>query len=132
MNCDFGENLKSILRDKLVMSVKHESIEKKLLPEDNLIYAKVKKIVFAMESAQHDAQEIQNKIVSVYKLFNSQDKVVKPNSKSNKLNQQGRPEYHLTNIISVTVLCKHKNMECRSCLRKRLLAKIYSLKQSRN
>ena len=71
MNCNFGENLNSMLKDKLVMGLRNESIAKKLLSVDNFTYAKAKEIAFAVESAQHDVWEIQSKILWVNKLFSS-------------------------------------------------------------
>ncbi|GFX04294.1 uncharacterized protein K02A2.6 [Trichonephila clavipes] len=77
IHCNFGNNLNMMLRDKLVMGLKNENIQKKLLAEDKLTYEKAKSIAFAMESAQRDVCEIQNQMVSIKKLHSSQNKTIK-------------------------------------------------------
>ncbi|GFX09623.1 uncharacterized protein K02A2.6 [Trichonephila clavipes] len=65
IHCNFGNNLSTMLRDKLMMGLKNENIQKKLLAEDRLTYEKAKSIAFAMESAQRDVCEIQNQMVLI-------------------------------------------------------------------
>ncbi|GFX44478.1 LYR motif-containing protein 4 [Trichonephila clavipes] len=105
IHCNVGKNLSTMLRDKLVMGLKNENIQKKLLAEDKLTYEKAKNIAFAMESAQRDVCEIQNQMVSIKKL-------------------QCDSTQHLAHE------CKHKNTQCRNCLKNGHLAKVCRSKRN--
>ncbi|XP_054707489.1 uncharacterized protein K02A2.6-like [Uloborus diversus] len=138
MNCNFGDNLSTMLRDKLVMGLRNENIQKKLLAQDNLTYAKAKEIAFAMESAQRDVHEIQNKMVSINKLYSSEDKVAK--TVSNKLKKpefqrkaakSSRKCYRCDSTLHLAHECKHKDTECRICQKKGHLAKVCRSKRNK-
>lgn len=60
-HCQFGENLNDTLRDRFVCGQKHEHIQKRLLTESDLTFAKAVEIAMAMEIATKDAFELQSK-----------------------------------------------------------------------
>lgn len=58
--CNFGDNLKTSLRDRFVCGLKDESIQKRLLQEKNLTLEGATTLALAMETAQKDVAEIHN------------------------------------------------------------------------
>ncbi|GFV94021.1 uncharacterized protein K02A2.6 [Trichonephila clavipes] len=106
IHSNFGNNLSTMLRDKLVMGLKNENIQKKLLAEDKLTYEKAKSIAFAMESAQRDKSE--------------------PTKKFDK----SRKCYRCDSTQHLTHECKHKNTQCRNCLKNGHLAKVCRSKRN--
>ncbi|KAF8791648.1 uncharacterized protein K02A2.6-like [Argiope bruennichi] len=136
IHCNFGNNLSTMLRDKLVMGLKNENIQKKLLAEDKLTYEKAKSIAFAMESAQRDVCEIQNQMVSIKKLHSSQDKTIKKDfskfkkSEPTKKFDKSRKCYRCDSTQHLAHKCKHKNTQCRNCLKNGHLAKVCRSKRN--
>ncbi|GFT40738.1 uncharacterized protein K02A2.6 [Trichonephila clavipes] len=114
IHCNFGNNLSMMLRDKLVMGLKNENIQKNLLAEDKLTYEKAKSIAFAMESAQRDVCEIQNQMKS------------EPTKKFDK----SRKCYRCDSTQHLAHECKHKNTQCRNCLKNGHLAKVCRSKRN--
>ena len=57
--CEFGPSLDDMLRDRLVCGVGDQSIQKKLLAEDNLTLKKAADIALAMETAAKNAATLQ-------------------------------------------------------------------------
>jgi hypothetical protein len=57
-HCQFGENLNYTLRERFVYGLKHEHIQKRLLTESDLTFAKAVEIAVAMETATKDAIEL--------------------------------------------------------------------------
>ncbi|GFV71180.1 transposon Tf2-8 polyprotein [Trichonephila clavipes] len=129
IHCNFGNNLSTMLRDKLVMGLKNENIQKKLSAEDKLTYEKAKSIAFAMESAQRDVCEIQNQMVSIKKLHSSQDKTIKKDfskfkkSEPTKKFDKSWKCYRCDSTQHLAHECKH-NTQCRNCLKNGHLAKV--------
>ncbi|GFY08149.1 uncharacterized protein K02A2.6 [Trichonephila clavipes] len=117
-------------RDKLVMGLKNENIQKKLLAEDKLTYEKATSIAFVIESAQRDVCEIQNQMVSIKKLHSSQDKTIKKDfskfkkSEPTKKLDKSRKCYRCDSTQHLAHECKHKNTQCRNCLKNGHLAKV--------
>ncbi|GFU41265.1 uncharacterized protein K02A2.6 [Trichonephila clavipes] len=114
IHCNFGNNLSTMLRDKLVMGLKHQNIQKKLLAEDKLTYEKAKSIAFAMESAQRDVCKIENQMKS------------EPTKKFDK----SRKCYRCDSTQHLAQECKHKNAQCRNCLKNGHLAKVCRSKRN--
>ncbi|GFW57499.1 LYR motif-containing protein 4 [Trichonephila clavipes] len=136
IHCNFGNNLSTMLCDKLVMGLINENIQKKLLAEDKLTYEKAKSIAFAMESAQRDVCEIQNQMVSIKKLHSSQDKTIKKDfskfkkSEPTKKFDKSRKCYRCDSTQHLAHECKHKNTQCRNCLKNGHLAKVCRSKRN--
>lgn len=131
MNCNFADNLNFMLRDKLVMGLGNEQIQKRLLAEEDLTYDKAKKTALAMESAQRDVCEIHNQTLSVKKLYSSPDKVMKKNNFASrkiepfeKARKGLRKCYRCGSAQHLAHQCKHKNTQCRGCLKIGHLVKV--------
>ena len=56
--CDFGANLEERLRDQLVVGVRIETIQRRLLAEKDLTYTKAREIATSMEIASRDSKEL--------------------------------------------------------------------------
>ena len=59
-HCNFGANLNEALRDRLVCGLRNIQILKRLLSEAKLKYSEALEIAVAMETAIHDASELQS------------------------------------------------------------------------
>ena len=56
MHCEFGGNLEDALRDRLVCGLRHDTIQRRLLSEKGLTYAKAMELARAMEAADRDTK----------------------------------------------------------------------------
>ena len=56
--CDFGETLSERLRDQLVVGIRSEAIQRRLLAETVLTYAKAIELATSMELADKDSKEL--------------------------------------------------------------------------
>ena len=61
-HCAFGETLQDVLRDRLVCGVKDERIQRRLLGEVELTFARAFQIALAVESANKHAIELQSSV----------------------------------------------------------------------
>ena len=57
--CNFGDTLELMLKDRIVCGINDTQIQKCLLAEKNLTYAKAKEIALALESAVQGTMDIQ-------------------------------------------------------------------------
>ena len=55
-HCSYGDSLPEILRDGLVCGVNHDAIQRKLLGEIDLTYAKALTLAQAIETAEKDTR----------------------------------------------------------------------------
>ena len=58
--CIFQETLKVMLRDRIVRGINDEALQKRLLSEPDLDYAKAVQTVLNMETAAQSARELRN------------------------------------------------------------------------
>ena len=58
--CNFGQSLESMLRDRLVVGIDNESIQRRLLAETDLSFKRALEIAQSLEAAAKNAKEIQN------------------------------------------------------------------------
>ena len=59
--CDFGITLEDMLRDRLVCGVNDDRIQRRLLSELNLTFARAFELAQALESAEKHAKDLQQK-----------------------------------------------------------------------
>ena len=59
-HCEYGDSLKLMLRDRLVCSINHEGIQRRLLSEKNLTFDNALEIALAMEAAAKDTKDLQS------------------------------------------------------------------------
>ena len=58
-HCDFGDTLNDMLRDRLVCGINDQRIQRRLLAESALTFAKAMEIAKAAEAAEKNAQELE-------------------------------------------------------------------------
>ena len=63
--CEFGNVLDDMLRDRIVCGINDQAIQKQLLLEAVLDFAKAKEVAIAMESADHHARELHHESTSI-------------------------------------------------------------------
>ena len=60
-HCEFGSYLDEALRDRFVCGLRSEAVQKKLLTETNLTFAKAVEIAHSAESATENARQLQSR-----------------------------------------------------------------------
>ena len=58
--CNFGESLENMLRDRLVVGIDNEAIQRRLLSESTLTFKKALELAQSLEAAARNTKEIQN------------------------------------------------------------------------
>lgn len=58
VNCNFGNNLESVLRDQIVWGVRNNNIKKRLLSETDLTYKKCVELAVSMEATMREVSEL--------------------------------------------------------------------------
>ncbi|XP_064653028.1 uncharacterized protein K02A2.6-like [Lineus longissimus] len=137
-HCAFGGSLHERLRDQFVVGLKNESIQRKLLTERDLSFARAVEIALATETASKDAKELSkassasssgtgNSVQFVKK--QSQRKhggsAASANSKTDT-KYQGRSTYCFRSgdKSHKADRCAHKNTECNFCGKRGHLRKV--------
>ncbi|XP_030586939.1 uncharacterized protein K02A2.6-like [Archocentrus centrarchus] len=118
-HCQFGEGLSDALRDRFVCGLHNESIQKRLLTEDNLTLNRALEIAISMETAAKDAGELQGKYTeprSVNKMR------MQRNDKSQTCYRCGKKSHDAAN-------CWFKDKECLQCNKKGHIQKMCKSKQ---
>ena len=57
-NCGFGDTLEDMLRDRLVCGIRDDAIQKRLLAEHDLNFAKAIELAQSMETAAKKSKEV--------------------------------------------------------------------------
>lgn len=57
-HCDFGAGLNDMIRDRLVVGIASDRIQRRLLSERELTFARAKELAVSMETAEHNAEEM--------------------------------------------------------------------------
>ena len=58
-HCNFGDTLEDMLRDRSVVGIKDDAVQRRLLAEPNLTLQRAQEIALGMEMAAQNAKEIQ-------------------------------------------------------------------------
>ena len=110
--CNFGDSLDSMLRDRLVCGIQDENIQKRLLAEKKLTFAKAMELVQRMEAATKNVRELHSP---------QQAEVAVPS----EVHQVGPPQqqsprrdvlcYRCGKKGHTAAKCRFKNAECHLC-----------------
>ena len=110
--CQFGTNLNDSLRDRLVYGMRNELIQKRLLSEADLSFAKATEIALAMETAAKDTLELRGKKeFEVHKMDKDKHK---PESSKDDTKLKS-PCYRCGADSHDSSECRFKNERCRKC-----------------
>ena len=117
-HCAFGDTLQDVLRDRLVCGVKDERIQRRLLGEVELTFARAFQIALAVESANKHAIELQSSVpTTVPPVINAIGS--RPKDKARKVIECYRcGENHYASS------CRFKGAICSQCGKRGHLAKV--------
>ena len=59
-HCEYGETLSEMIRDRLVVGVSNDQIQRRLLSERKLTFEKAREMAIAMEAASKDVTELKS------------------------------------------------------------------------
>ena len=98
--CKFGKSLAAMLHDRLICGIYNDRMQCRLLAESNLSFEKAYELAQTMETADHDAKELQGS----------------PTAAVNKLNR-GTGKHFSTGTRQTTSPMTHKNLQnnCYRC-----------------
>ncbi|CAG2214143.1 unnamed protein product [Mytilus edulis] len=101
-HCNYGDTLNAMLRDRLVVGIKSDRIQRRLLAEPNLTFEKALEIATAMETAEKNAQDI-------------------PSENNSGNSKQG--DCYRCGGNHLAAECRFKDAKCHSCKKKGHIAK---------
>ncbi|VDI36590.1 Hypothetical predicted protein [Mytilus galloprovincialis] len=124
-HCNYGDTLNAMLRDRLVVGIKSDRIQRRLLAERNLTFEKALEIATAMETAENaekNAQDIQASGINgtFQKQINKVSKIIYKKTTLEIRNKEivtGCGGNHLA------AECRFKDAKCHSCKKKGHIAK---------
>ncbi|XP_071176322.1 uncharacterized protein [Mytilus edulis] len=120
-HCNYGDTLNAMLRDRLVVGIKSDRIQRRLLAEPNLTFEKALEIATAMETAEKNAQDIQAS--GTNGTFQKQiNKVSKSYTRNNSGNSKQGDCYRCGGN-HLAAECRFKDAKCHSCKKKGHIAK---------
>ena len=125
-HCDYGATLNDMLRDRLVCGIRNKGVQRRLLQEVDLTYAKALDMAIAAETAEKDARSLRMSEDSKTppeegKLVNrvgSKNPPVGGARKERPREDQGTGECYRCGGKHLASRCRHKNTECHFCKRK--------------
>ena len=103
--CEFGDALQDTLRDRLVCGLTHESVQRRLLSEKELTYAKAIEIARGMEAA--------DKVVRSFKAIETPINKLQRVQKSKK--KEPTSCYRCGRSNHLAADCKFKDARCHLC-----------------
>ena len=119
-DCNFGDTMERILRDKIVFSINDEVIQKKLLDEPNLTYTRALELAESAEAAARGQKEMRApfqpaKTEPTHRVTSKSDATDKE-SKGVVCHRCGKPG-HLATV------CRFKDKICHNCKKRGHIAK---------
>lgn len=108
-HCNFGNHLEEALCDRFVCGLRHEAIQRRLLSEGDLTYAKAMEIPGAMEAADRGTRAFKSS-ESMLKKLHSQTK-----------GKDTQPCFRCNRSGHSATACKFKEAECHACGKKATL-----------
>ena len=120
-DCNFGDTMERILRDKLVFSINDEVIQKKLLDEPKLTYKRALELAESAEAAARGQKEMRTpfqpaKTEPIHRAT-SKSEATDKESKGIVCHRCGKPG-HLATV------CRFKDKICHNCKKRGHIAKV--------
>ncbi|CAG2215196.1 unnamed protein product [Mytilus edulis] len=120
-HCNYGDTLNAMLRDRLVVGIKSDRIQRRLLAEPNFKFEKALEIASAMETAEKNAQDIQASGPNAA-FQKKTNKVSKPYTRNNSGNSKQGDCYRCGGN-HLAAECRFMDVKCHSCKMKGHIAK---------
>ena len=113
-DCNYGDTLKEMIRDRLVCGINHEGIQRKLLAEKSLDIDKAYALALSIEAAERDSKDLRNPPTP--QLVQYQASSNPPKLDAVTCYRCGGP--HLATV------CKHLTTVCNNCKKRGHLARV--------
>ncbi|XP_056089857.1 uncharacterized protein LOC130069774 [Rhinichthys klamathensis goyatoka] len=123
-DCNYGEKLTEMLRDRLVCGINDDRIQRRLLAEADLTFEKALKVAQAMETANKDVRDLQAKrsetsmSMRVHKTSVKQDE------------SQSRACYRCGSLQHLANECRFVSEKCHQCGKQGHIMKVCKSKSS--
>ena len=118
-DCNYGNTLKEMLRDRLVCGINHQGIQRKLSAEKSLDFDKAYALALSIESAEKDSKDLRSQPQPQLLQYQTQSTPPKPTSVT--CYRCGGP--HLATV------CKHITIVCNHCKKRGHLARVCGSKK---
>ena len=126
-HCQYGANLKEMLRDRLVCGVAHEATQKRLHAEKDLTFDKAYTLALAIEAAERDTKNIKDGASDTQPvLFSQRGKTPAPPPSR----PAGKTCYRCGSAKHLAPACRHKESTCGFCKKKGHLEHVCLSKKS--
>ena len=113
---DFGDNLDSSLRDRLVCVINEDAIQRRLLAEKTLDYNKAFALAQSMELAARHVQDMkQHSHVNTPKVSSASPQGHINKLSTHKCGQNVRPCDRCGVLNHTFPICRYKDVTCRKC-----------------
>ena len=130
-HCEYKDNLQEMIRDRLVCGINHDGIQKRLLTEKDLPYAKALGIALAVETAEKGTKELKAASTVSHDVHYTSQQPIPSTSMGNPGKQQRvtTPCYRCLGRHS-PASCKHRTTECLACKKVGHLARACKTKKN--
>ncbi len=115
VNCKFAAVLQDTLRDRFVCGLRHEHIQRRLLSESALTYAKGFELAKAMVAADKDTRAFRKPDLSVQRMSKSHGRKSQQTAPTKHNRDQQQPCYRCGRSNHVSSECKFIEARCRAC-----------------
>ena len=119
--CEFGEFLNDALRDRFVCGLLSEGIQKRLLTEEKLTFAKAIEIAQGLEAAEKSSKRLQGHENEPIGIVSSNQKDRKP---PREVMQFPRLCYRCGESGHAPTVCRFREAVCRKCKKKGHIARV--------
>ena len=117
-HCEFGDYLNDALRDRLVCGLSNNSIQKRLLSEVNLTYARAVEMAQGLEAAERNAKKLQGHEGTPV------NSVGQKGGKRVTSRPPEKPCYRCGGTGHTSNTCKFRDATCRKCQKKGHIARV--------
>ena len=124
IHCEYGDALDDMLRDRITCGINDVTVQRRLLSELDMDFAKALKIAQSMEMANEDAQHLQTGQRDKAAPQQTEEEVHKTSGSENKRTApRGNQNCYRCGVRHRGV-CRHKDTICHACGKKGHLARV--------
>ncbi len=109
-DCNFGNTLQQMLRDRIVCGINDDRIQRRLLSEADLTFDKAMSIAVSLETANKNAQDLQTSGATA-KCFS----MTKGPRETRTFKGESRECYRCNGTRHTAADCKYKQEKCHAC-----------------
>ena len=135
-HCDFGPNLNQTLRDRFVCGLANSGIQRKLLAEHDLTYAKAVEVALGMEAADKNAHQLKGNQMAIKKVVpqvasrHTRGAAQGSHSGSQTKSSDNQPCYRCGSTQHQSQQCKFKGAKCHYCKKLGHIARVCRQKKA--